>query len=99
MRLETSPFNIMMWMTIAYLAYYFTDVAKIAAVTVGTIMLITHVADAISVPLAGSIIQKVQLRWGRFRSWLIIAPVTTFVFFSLLFRTVGHVRLRHLNAF
>ncbi len=77
--------GLMMWVPIAYLAYYFTDVAKIAAATVGTIMLITHIADAVSVPLAGSIIQKVHMKWGQFRSWLIFAPITTFIFFSLLF--------------
>ena len=78
-------FNLMIWMTVAYLAYYFTDVAKIAAAAVGTIMLITHIVDAVSVPLAGSIIQKVRMRWGQFRPWLMFAPVTTFIFFSLLF--------------
>ena len=56
--------GLMMWVPIAYLAYYFTDVAKIAAATVGTIMLITHIADAVSVPLAGSVIQKNSYEMG-----------------------------------
>ncbi len=78
-------FSLMMWLTIAYLAYYMTDTAGILAATMGTMMLITHLADAISIPIAGSIIQKVQMRWGQYRSWLLIAPVTTFIFFTLLF--------------
>lgn len=82
-------FSLMMWITIAYLSYYFTDVAKIAAVTVGTIMLITHIADMVTVPLAGSIIQKLRMRWGQFRSWLLFMPVITFIFFSLLFAPLG----------
>ena len=29
------------------------------------IMFITHIADAISIPVSGAIIQKTQMRWGQ----------------------------------
>ncbi len=57
----------------------------IAALHVSAIMAITHAVDAISVPLSGSIIQRTQLRWGQFRSWLVIPPILTCVFFTLTF--------------
>ena len=78
-------FTLMMSLALNYYSIFLTDVAMIAAVHVGTIMFITHLVDAISIPISGSIIQKTQFRWGQFRSWLVIPPLFTCVFFTLTF--------------
>ncbi len=78
-------FTLLLFLPTFYYAIFLTDVALITAIHVSAIMLITHIADAISIPVSGAIIQKTQMRWGRFRSWLTFIPVVTFIFFTLTF--------------
>ena len=78
-------FTLMMSLALNYYSIFLTDVALIAAAHVGTIMLITHLVDAFSIPVSGSIIQRTQLRWGQFRSWLLFPPISTCIFFTLTF--------------
>lgn len=81
----TFAFNVMMALATYYYSYFLTDVAFLLPLHVGTIVFITHIVDAISIPVSGSIIQKTQMRWGQFRSWLLFMPIFTFVFFTLTF--------------
>lgn len=78
-------FSLMMFLALNYYAIFLTDVAMISAVHVGTIMLITHLVDAGSIFVSGGIIQRTQMRWGRFRSWLTFIPVLTCIFFTFTF--------------
>ena len=78
-------FTLMMFLALNYYSVFLTDVAMIAAAHVSIIMFITHIVDAFSVPFSGSIIQKSNMRWGRFRSWLVFIPVSTCIFFTLTF--------------
>ena len=78
-------FNLMMFIALNYYAFFLTEVALISAVHMGIIMAITHAVDAVSVPLSGSIIQRSQFRWGQFRSWLLLPPISTCIFFTLTF--------------
>jgi GPH family glycoside/pentoside/hexuronide:cation symporter len=78
-------FSLMMSLALNYYTIFLTDVAMISAVHVGTIMFITHVVDALSIPISGSIIQRTQFRWGQFRSWLLFIPLSTCIFFTLTF--------------
>lgn len=78
-------FNMMMMIAVSYYAYFLTDIAMIGAATMGTILLIARIGDAISLPITGGILQKVQLKWGQFRSWLLVTPPITCLFFILMF--------------
>ncbi|SNS37098.1 glycoside/pentoside/hexuronide:cation symporter, GPH family [Anaerovirgula multivorans] len=78
-------FNLMMMGAVTYYAYFLTDIVMINAAIAGIILLIARIGDAISVPLSGAIIQKTQLKWGQFRSWLLVAPPITGLFFILMF--------------
>ena len=78
-------FTLMMFMAINYYSAFLTNVALISAAHVAIMMFITHVVDAFSVPYAGSLIQRTQMRWGRFRSWLLVIPLSTCIFFTLTF--------------
>ncbi|NTW45249.1 MAG: MFS transporter, partial [Anaerolineaceae bacterium] len=62
-----------------------TDVAMISAAAMGTLLLVARIGDGIAVLVTGAIIQKNQLKWGKFRSWLLIAPPITAIFFTLMF--------------
>lgn len=78
-------FSLMVFLALFYYAIFLTDIALIAAAHVATIMFITHIVDAISIPISGAIIQKTRMRWGQFRSWLTFIPVATCIFFTLTF--------------
>jgi Na+/melibiose symporter-like transporter len=57
-----------------YLIFYITERMLIGVVLMGTIMLVTRVADGIFGVLAGIIVQKTSLKHGQYRSWLLYAP-------------------------
>lgn len=78
-------FIFMVNLTNMYLLLFFTEVVKISPVTAGIIMTSGRILDTISVPIVGPIIEKSNLPWGRYRSWLLIGPVLVLVFNTLLF--------------
>lgn len=64
------------WQTFSlFLVIYYTDVFGLSAAAVGTMMLATRVIDAISDPLMGSLVDRTQSRWGKFRPYLLIGIV------------------------
>jgi len=78
-------FTMMMTLALYYYPIFLSDVALISMAIIAPLMVVTHVVDAVSVPVSGIIIQKTQLRWGQFRSWLLFIPLLTCVFFTLTF--------------
>lgn len=78
-------FTLMMLLALNYYSIFLTDVAMITPANVSVIMLISNLVDAFSVIVSGSIIQKSNMRWGRFRSWLLFIPIFTCIFFTLSF--------------
>ncbi|MDN5293440.1 MAG: hypothetical protein PWQ91_799 [Eubacteriales bacterium] len=78
-------FILMMTLAVNYYAYFLTDVTLIGVAVAGVILLIARIADIISVPVTGIIVEKVGFRWGKYRTWLLIAPFTTALFFMLMF--------------
>jgi Na+/melibiose symporter-like transporter len=75
----------MMNLGMTYYSIFMTDVAGISPMDLGIIMGIAGTLDTISIFVSGSMIQKVRMRWGQFRSWFLFIPVTTFIFFTLSF--------------
>jgi glycoside/pentoside/hexuronide:cation symporter, GPH family len=89
--ISTMTFNMMMLVAVYYYSYFMTDVALINPAHLSIFMLITHIIDAVSVPVGGAVIQKTQFRWGQFRSWLLFLPISTFVFFTLTFTNIPSI--------
>ena len=54
-----------------FIAKFYTDVFLIGAATVGTMLLVTRVADAFVDPMIGVIADRTRTRWGRFRPYLL----------------------------
>ena len=77
-------FSLMMFLALHYYTIFLTDVALIAIFHATIIMPITHLVDIIG-SLSANIIQNSNMRWGRFRSWLVFTPVLTCIFFTLTF--------------
>jgi glycoside/pentoside/hexuronide:cation symporter, GPH family len=89
--ISTMTFNMMMLVAIYYYSYFMTDVALINPAHLAIFMFITHIVDAISVPVGGAVIQKTQFKWGQFRSWLLFLPLSTFVFYTITFTNIPSV--------
>ena len=65
----------------AYLAYFWTDVAKIPAVTAGAFLIIARLWDALCTPVAGWLCERVKIRTrrGRYRAWMLLCiPAAVF---------------------
>lgn len=50
---------------------YYTDTVHIAALAIGTMMLVTRIFDGITDLIMGSIVDKTRSRWGKARPWLL----------------------------
>ena len=74
------------WKTFEFfLMIFYTDVFGISAAAVGTMMLVTRLADAVADPVMGSIADRTNTRWGHFRPYVLwfalplaVAGVLTF---------------------
>ena len=54
-----------------FIAKFYTDVFLLGAATMGTMMLVTRLGDAVIDPLIGSIADRTSTRWGHFRPYLV----------------------------
>lgn len=78
-------FTLLMSMNTYYMNFYMTDIVRIPMVSIASVLLIGRVGDMISVPLIGGFVEKTNLKWGRYRSWLLIGAPLYGLFFVLIF--------------
>lgn len=78
--------NQMSWYMINnYLTLFYTDVVGLTASAISLIMLIARVWDAVNDPIMGSIADRTNTRWGKFRPYLMFAPPFLAIFNILTF--------------
>lgn len=82
-------FQLFVNMEVFYFAAFLTDYAKIPIALAGTILMIISIFDIIWVPTAGIILEKSNMKWGRYRSWLLVGPPFAALFFILQFSKIG----------
>ena len=87
--LPSFGFQLFVNMEIFFFAAFLTDYAKIPVAMAGTVLMVTSIFDIIWVPTAGVILEKSSMRWGRYRSWLLIGPPLAALFFTLQFAKIG----------
>lgn len=68
-----------------YLTLFYTDIVGLTASAISLIMLIARVWDAINDPMMGSIADRTNSRWGRFRPYIFFAPPFLAIFNVLTF--------------
>ncbi len=71
----------------SYFMYYLTDVAGIAALAAGTLMLLTRVVDFIDAPTWGIIIDHTKSKYGKCRPWFLWLPIPYAIICALIFLT------------
>lgn len=78
-------FNLFFQGVTLFLLYFYTDILKINATQAGTIFLIATIWDAVSDPMMGYFAGKTRSRFGRYRIYLLLAPVPLGICYTLLF--------------
>ena len=68
-----------------YLTLFYTDIVGLTASAISLIMLIARVWDAVNDPMMGSIADRTNTKWGRFRPYLYFAPPVLAIFNILTF--------------
>lgn len=76
----------LVWSTItAFLTIYYTDSVGLAAIAVGTLMLVTRLLDGFSDLLMGAIIDKTNSKHGKARIWILLSAPMMAIGLILLF--------------
>lgn len=94
--LPSYGFQVFVNLEIYYFAAFLTDFAKIPTALTGLILTITSIIDILWVPTAGIMIEKSNMKWGKYRSWMLIGPPIAVLFFVLQFSKIGSPAM---NAF
>ena len=87
--LPSFGFQLFVSMEIFFFAAFLTDYAKIPVAIAGTVLMITSIFDIVWVPTAGVILEKSNMRWGRYRSWMLVGPPLAVIFYTMQFTKIG----------
>lgn len=82
-------FSLMVVIENAFLMVFLTDVVKLPLAITATIITITSLGDLITSFIAGGIVDKLNFKWGKYRSWLLLGPVISTIFFVFEFTKIG----------
>ncbi|MRX73727.1 MFS transporter [Bacillus lacus] len=70
-----------------YLLFFYTDVFGISAAAAGTMFLVVRIFDAINDPMIGSLVDRTNTKYGRFRPYLLYSAVPFAILAVLCFTT------------
>lgn len=87
--LPSFGFQVFVSMEVFFFAAFLTDFAKLPIALVGTVLMVTSIFDILWVPTAGVILEKSNMKWGKYRSWLLVGPPFAALFFILQFSKIG----------
>ena len=78
-------FNLFFQGTTLFLFFFYTDILKINATQAGTVFLIATIWDAVTDPMMGFFVGKTRSRFGRYRLYLLLAPIPLGICYTLMF--------------
>lgn len=78
-------YNFMYYWLSTYLMIYYTDTIGIPAATVSVMMLVVRIFDAFNDPIIGSLADRTNSRWGRYRPWFMLGSIAMAAFIVLVF--------------
>jgi len=67
--------NLSWTLVTTFLMFYYTDVYGLAPAVIGLLLLIARLWDGINDPIMGLIMERTKSRFGRFRPYLLYAPI------------------------
>lgn len=74
---------------ILFLPIFYTDVFGLPAAAMGTMFLVTRIFDAVNDPIMGTIADRANTRWGKFRPFILFFAIPFGVMGVLTFTTPG----------
>lgn len=77
--------NVYVAMASTFVTGYYTDTVGLAAMAVGTMMLLARIFDGATDLVMGAIVDRTKTRWGKARPWLIWSAPFMFLGLVLLF--------------
>ena len=76
--------------TSTYFIIFLTDTAMLSLGLVSLISLVGSILDFLLVPLSGTLLVSTKpMKWGRYRSWLLLCPPLVVLFYLLCFTVVS----------
>lgn len=63
---------------LSYITIFITENLLISAALMGTTLLVARILDFMVGVIAGGVVEKARLPWGKYRSWLVILKYTAF---------------------
>ena len=82
-------FSITATLETAFFLFFLTDVAMLPLAISGAIAASSGLVDAVTALIAGVILDKVNWKHGKYRPWLMYAPLAAMIFFILSFTKIG----------
>lgn len=72
-----------------YLVYFYTDIVGLSAAVAGVITLCARLFDCVTDVLLGYLMDNKCLKWGRYRSWIILGIIPVSLLFVGVFTPLG----------
>lgn len=69
----------------SYLMFFYTDIFGISGTAAGILLFVARIWDAVNDPMMGVIVDKTKTKWGRYRPYILIAPIPLYLFAILTF--------------
>ncbi|MPW27165.1 MFS transporter [Alkalibaculum sp. M08DMB] len=83
-------FGAMTMVELFFFVFFLTNVAKFSLPMVAIIGSVTSIVDAVLSPFYGAVISGTKpMKWGRNRSWMLVAPPFVVILFMLQFTKIG----------
>jgi len=83
-------FTLMSNVEVFYFAYFLTNIAKFDLGTTAIIMTLTSTIDMVLSPFYGGFIDALKpMKWGKYRSWLLVIPPIVVVLYTFMFTIIG----------
>jgi len=79
--------NIYFQTIMLFLTFFYTDVFGLPTATVATMFLVTRLWDAVNDPVMGTIADRTNTRWGKFRPYILLMSLPLCVMGVLAFTT------------
>ncbi|QSX08528.1 MFS transporter [Alkalibacter rhizosphaerae] len=83
-------FSLMASVEMYFFVFFMTNVAKFPLATVALIGSVTSIGDALLSPFYGAIIDGTKpMKWGKYRSWMLICPPIVVILYMFQFTKIG----------
>lgn len=83
-------FGLMTSVELYFFVFFLTNIAKFPLATVALIGSVTSIGDALLSPFYGAIIDGTKpMKWGKYRSWMLICPPIVVILYMFQFTKIG----------